>query len=83
MTRHPKLGAAERWTALSVNVFAPRELRNLRRSGALQGALGLRGEAANCASLRDCFDSSNGVRHVDYKLVLENTPRTMMGCAHG
>jgi hypothetical protein len=40
MTRHPKLGAVERQTALSVNVLAPRALEKLRRSGALQGAFG-------------------------------------------
>jgi len=39
MTRHPNLGAVERRKALSANVFAPRKLQNLRRSGALQGAL--------------------------------------------
>lgn len=39
MTRHPKLGAVERRTALLVNFFTSRSLQNLRRSGALQGAV--------------------------------------------
>jgi hypothetical protein len=39
MTRHPKLGAVERRLALLVNFLTSRSLRNLRRSGALQGAL--------------------------------------------
>jgi hypothetical protein len=39
MTRHPKLGAVERRTALSVNFLTSRQLEKQRRSGALQGAL--------------------------------------------
>ena len=39
MTRHPKLGAVERRTALVVNHRKIRDLEKLRRSGALQGAL--------------------------------------------
>lgn len=39
MTRHPKLGAVERRTALAVNHREIRSLEKLRRSGALQGAL--------------------------------------------
>jgi hypothetical protein len=39
MTRHPKLGAVERRTALLVNHREIRDLEKLRRSGALQGAL--------------------------------------------
>jgi hypothetical protein len=40
MTRHPKLGAVERRPALWVNFLRSRQLEKLRRSGALQGALG-------------------------------------------
>jgi hypothetical protein len=43
MTRHPKLGAVERRTALWVNFLTLRQLEKLRRSGALQGALGADG----------------------------------------
>jgi hypothetical protein len=39
MTRHPKLGAVERRLALWVNFLTSRRLQNLRRSGALQGAV--------------------------------------------
>jgi len=40
MTRHPATGAVERRMALSVNFLTSGSLRNLRRSGALQGAVG-------------------------------------------
>ena len=39
VTRHPKLGAVERRTALVVNHREIRGLEKQRRSGALQGAL--------------------------------------------
>ena len=39
VTRHPATGAVERRTALAVNHREIRNVQNLRRSGALQGAV--------------------------------------------